>query len=283
MYDTLRFLAGAPVTSMTATAIDPHGRALLRNDNFVATLGYADGSLGTADLHLARAQDGPRQGAARGLLRRRGVRARRLHAAVAGGRQSRALGGRHRRQGARARDGSPGRRAARRWRSADSGGAAVRDYRRRRCTSKTCCSGATAPWSHESSPSRSESRQRRSCRRARARRHVRAASPRPARSCGAGAHRRCDGVARGATRGRRRRARRARRLSRPPSSATGASPVAKEAGGLVFLARRTRDRAGRRGAHPQRLAALVGGAGLAVGAAPHRTVGVASRSDRGGA
>lgn len=47
MYDVFRSLTGAPVTSVSATAIDPGGRPYLRNDNFVATLGYADGSVAT--------------------------------------------------------------------------------------------------------------------------------------------------------------------------------------------------------------------------------------------
>lgn len=47
MYDTLRFLAASPVRSIAASAIQPGERPLLRTDNFVATLGYQDGSLGT--------------------------------------------------------------------------------------------------------------------------------------------------------------------------------------------------------------------------------------------
>jgi predicted dehydrogenase len=45
MYDCFRFLAGAPIASIEATAIDPGSLPYLRNDNFGATLGYADGSV----------------------------------------------------------------------------------------------------------------------------------------------------------------------------------------------------------------------------------------------
>lgn len=47
MYDVFRFLAGAPVASVTAAAIDPGQLPYARNDNFSATIGYGDGSLGT--------------------------------------------------------------------------------------------------------------------------------------------------------------------------------------------------------------------------------------------
>ena len=47
MYDVFRSLAGAPAASITASAIDPGAGAYLRNDNFSATIGYADGSLAT--------------------------------------------------------------------------------------------------------------------------------------------------------------------------------------------------------------------------------------------
>src|SRR5262249_61137996 len=46
MYDVFRALAGAPARGVTAQAIDPHGSANLRNDNFNATATYHDGSLG---------------------------------------------------------------------------------------------------------------------------------------------------------------------------------------------------------------------------------------------
>ena len=47
MYDVFRFLSGAPVASVTAASIDPGQLPYARNDNFSATVGYADGSLGT--------------------------------------------------------------------------------------------------------------------------------------------------------------------------------------------------------------------------------------------
>lgn len=47
MYDVFRSLTGAPVTSITATAINPGTVPYLRNDNFSATIGYADGSVAT--------------------------------------------------------------------------------------------------------------------------------------------------------------------------------------------------------------------------------------------
>ena len=47
MYDVFRSLSGAPVTAVSASAIDPRDRPYLKNDNFVATLTYADGSLAT--------------------------------------------------------------------------------------------------------------------------------------------------------------------------------------------------------------------------------------------
>lgn len=47
MYDVFRFLAAAPVDSISATAIDPRALAYKRNDNFSATIGYADGSVAT--------------------------------------------------------------------------------------------------------------------------------------------------------------------------------------------------------------------------------------------
>ena len=47
MYDVFRFLAGAPVRSIDAVSIDPHGLAYNRNDNFSATLSYEDGTIAT--------------------------------------------------------------------------------------------------------------------------------------------------------------------------------------------------------------------------------------------
>jgi predicted dehydrogenase len=47
VYDLFDFLTGAGVNSVTATAIDPRSRRLLRNDNFSATIAYGDGSVCT--------------------------------------------------------------------------------------------------------------------------------------------------------------------------------------------------------------------------------------------
>jgi len=58
IYDLFRSLAGAPVTSISAVPIDPKGTAYLVNDNFVATLTYADGSVGTLTYVAA----GPKEG-----------------------------------------------------------------------------------------------------------------------------------------------------------------------------------------------------------------------------
>ena len=45
MYDVFRFLTGAPVRSIDATAIDPGQLPYARSDNFAATISYADGSV----------------------------------------------------------------------------------------------------------------------------------------------------------------------------------------------------------------------------------------------
>lgn len=58
MYDVFRFLAGAPLASVSAAAIDPRTLPYLRNDNFCATLTYEDGSVG----NLVYTALGPRQG-----------------------------------------------------------------------------------------------------------------------------------------------------------------------------------------------------------------------------
>jgi predicted dehydrogenase/threonine dehydrogenase-like Zn-dependent dehydrogenase len=47
MYDVFRYLAGAPVTAVNATAIDPGSLPYLRNDNFSATISYGDGTVAT--------------------------------------------------------------------------------------------------------------------------------------------------------------------------------------------------------------------------------------------
>lgn len=58
MYDVFRFLAGAPVKSVSASSIDPGSLPYLRNDNFCASLAYADGSVG----NLVYTALGPKQG-----------------------------------------------------------------------------------------------------------------------------------------------------------------------------------------------------------------------------
>lgn len=47
MYDVFRFLAGAPVRSVEASAIDPRELPYARNDNFAATITYDDGTVGS--------------------------------------------------------------------------------------------------------------------------------------------------------------------------------------------------------------------------------------------
>lgn len=61
MYDVFRFLAGATVRSVQATAINPGSLPYKRNDNFCATVGYADGSVG----NLTYTALGPKQGLAK--------------------------------------------------------------------------------------------------------------------------------------------------------------------------------------------------------------------------
>lgn len=58
MYDAMRFLAGAPVVDIHAVTIDPQGTAYFRNDNFIASLRYADGSIAT----LTYSAMGPKEG-----------------------------------------------------------------------------------------------------------------------------------------------------------------------------------------------------------------------------
>ena len=74
MYDVLPILTGSPVKSIEATSIDPGTLPYLRNDNFAATMGYDDGSVGTLTYTSLGPEDRPRQGAHRGVLRRRGLR-----------------------------------------------------------------------------------------------------------------------------------------------------------------------------------------------------------------
>ncbi len=58
IYDLFRSLASSPVSAISATAIDPLETPYLRNDNFVATIRYKDGSVGT----LAYTAMGPKKG-----------------------------------------------------------------------------------------------------------------------------------------------------------------------------------------------------------------------------
>lgn len=58
MYDVFRSLAGDRVLSVSATAIDPADLPYRRNDNFVATVGYADGTVAT----LTYTALGPKEG-----------------------------------------------------------------------------------------------------------------------------------------------------------------------------------------------------------------------------
>ena len=58
MYDVFRSLTGAAVVSVSATAIDPGTLPYFRNDNFAATMRYADGSVCT----LTYTSLGPKSG-----------------------------------------------------------------------------------------------------------------------------------------------------------------------------------------------------------------------------
>jgi predicted dehydrogenase/threonine dehydrogenase-like Zn-dependent dehydrogenase len=58
MYDVFRLLAGSPAIEINAMAIDPQGSAYLRNDNFVASIRYEDGSIG----NLVYSAMGPKSG-----------------------------------------------------------------------------------------------------------------------------------------------------------------------------------------------------------------------------
>jgi predicted dehydrogenase len=58
MYDVFRFLAGAPARSIQAMPIDPGSVPYQRNENFSATIGYEDGSLG----QLVYTSLGPKSG-----------------------------------------------------------------------------------------------------------------------------------------------------------------------------------------------------------------------------
>jgi predicted dehydrogenase/threonine dehydrogenase-like Zn-dependent dehydrogenase len=58
MYDLFRAMAGAPPVEISATAVDTADTAYARNDNFVATIRYGDGSVGT----LVYTAMGPKEG-----------------------------------------------------------------------------------------------------------------------------------------------------------------------------------------------------------------------------
>lgn len=58
MYDVFRSLSGAPAVAVNAEAIDPRDLPYLRNDNFCATIRYADGSIG----NLVYTALGPKEG-----------------------------------------------------------------------------------------------------------------------------------------------------------------------------------------------------------------------------
>ncbi len=60
-YDVFRSLTGAPVTSIAASGINPKETSLQRNDNFTATMTYADGSMAT----LTYVSVGPKTGLAK--------------------------------------------------------------------------------------------------------------------------------------------------------------------------------------------------------------------------
>lgn len=61
MYDVFLALAGSPVSSISAISIAPGDLPYLRNDNFAATLTYADGSVCT----LVYTALGPKSGLAK--------------------------------------------------------------------------------------------------------------------------------------------------------------------------------------------------------------------------
>ena len=81
MYDVFRFLAGSPVRSIDATAIDPGALPYARNDNFAATIALRGRHAGESRLHRARPEERPWQGAHHRLLRRRGLHRRRFQEA----------------------------------------------------------------------------------------------------------------------------------------------------------------------------------------------------------
>jgi len=58
VYDCFRFLTGQPISQISAIAIEPGSTAYLPNDNFIASLQYADGSIGS----LTYTALGPKKG-----------------------------------------------------------------------------------------------------------------------------------------------------------------------------------------------------------------------------
>jgi predicted dehydrogenase len=61
MYDVFRFLSGAPAERISATSIHPHDLPYNRNDNFIATVSYGDGSIAS----LIYTALGPNEGLAK--------------------------------------------------------------------------------------------------------------------------------------------------------------------------------------------------------------------------
>jgi predicted dehydrogenase/threonine dehydrogenase-like Zn-dependent dehydrogenase len=64
MYDVFRFLAGSPVRSIEASAIDPGTLAYARSDNFAATMTYEDGTVAS----LVYTALGPKTGLGKELI-----------------------------------------------------------------------------------------------------------------------------------------------------------------------------------------------------------------------
>ena len=61
IYDLFNFLTGAHVTGVSAHAIDPQSRHWARNDNFVATVTYDDGSVCTLTYTALGTSDYPKE------------------------------------------------------------------------------------------------------------------------------------------------------------------------------------------------------------------------------
>jgi predicted dehydrogenase/threonine dehydrogenase-like Zn-dependent dehydrogenase len=61
IYDLFEFLTGAPATGVSARAIRPDTRRYARNDNFVATMEYADGSVCTLTYTALGSRDHPKE------------------------------------------------------------------------------------------------------------------------------------------------------------------------------------------------------------------------------